>query len=143
MPPPAQAPLGLHLTRVARTVSRAFDAALAEAGGSLSSWLILIALKSRSLASQRELAEAVGIRGATLTHHLDSMEAAGLVRRRRDAANRRIQHVELTEGGAAAFQRMRRAAVAFDQRLRRGLSDEETAALGTALDRLHGNVTEV
>jgi MarR family transcriptional regulator for hemolysin len=143
MPPPAETPLGLHLTRVARTVSHAFDAALAEAGGSLSSWLILIALKTRTLANQRELAEAVGIRGATLTHHLDSMEAGGLVIRRRDADNRRIQHVELTESGAAAFQRMRSAAVAFDQRLRRGFSDEETAALGTALDRLHGNATEV
>ena len=32
MPRPAHPPLGLHLTRVARTVSRAFDETLAEAG---------------------------------------------------------------------------------------------------------------
>ena len=93
---PAHLPLGLHLTRVARTVSRAFDETLTEAGGSLPVWLVLISLKSRTLASQRELAEAVGIQGATLSHHLDAMESAGLVTRRRDPANRRLHLVELT-----------------------------------------------
>ena len=61
--PPLHEPLGLHLTRVSRTVSRAFGNTLAEAGGSLPVWLVLISLKSRPLASQRELAEAVGIQG--------------------------------------------------------------------------------
>ena len=55
MPRPAYQPLGLHLTRVSRTVSRAFDDALAEAGGSLPVWLVLISLKSGQRASQREL----------------------------------------------------------------------------------------
>ena len=118
MPRPAHPPLGLHLTRVARTVSRAFDETLAEAGGSLPVWLVLISLKSRQLASQRELAEAVGIQGATLTHHLDAMESAGLVTRRRDPANRRLHLVELTPAGEALFLRLRDAATAFDRRLR-------------------------
>ena len=54
-------------------------------------WLVLLNLKTRRLANQRELAEAVGIREATLTHHLNAMEAGGLITRRRDTANRRIQ----------------------------------------------------
>ena len=52
---------GLDLTRVSRTVSRAFDDALGEAGGSLPVWLVLISLKRGQLASQRELADAVGV----------------------------------------------------------------------------------
>src|ERR1700751_4721801 len=123
MPRPAHQPLGLHLTRISRTVSRAFDDTLAEAGGSLPVWLVLISLKSRQLASQRELAEAVGIQGATLTHHLDAMESAGLVTRRRDPANRRLHLVELTPAGDALFLRLRDAATAFDRRLRAGLSE--------------------
>ena len=99
MPRPAQQPLGLHLARVSRTVSRAFNDVLAEAGGSLPVWLVLISLKSGQLASQRELAEAVGVQGATLTHHLNAMESAGLVTRRRDPANRRLHLVELTQAG--------------------------------------------
>ena len=138
---PAHEPLGLHLTRVSRTVSRAFDETLAEAGGSLPAWLVLISLKSRQLASQRELAEAVGIQGATLTHHLDTMESAGLVTRRRDPANRRLHLVELTPAGDALFLRLRDAATAFDRRLRAGLSEDDVAQLEVLLTRLRDNVS--
>jgi len=139
--PPAHQPLGLHLTRISRTVSRAFDEALAEAGGSLPVWLVLISLKSGQLASQRELAEAVGVQGATLTHHLNAMESAGLVTRRRDPANRRLHLVELTPDGDALFFRLRDAAMAFDQQLRAGLSETETSQLETLLTRLRDNIS--
>jgi MarR family transcriptional regulator, transcriptional regulator for hemolysin len=137
---PVREPLGLQLTRVSRTVSRAFDDALAEAGGSLPVWLVLISLKSGQLASQRKLAEAVGVQGATLTHHLNAMESAGLVTRRRDPANRRLHLVELTPDGDALFFRLRDAAGAFDQRLRTGLSDAEAGQLEALLARLQSNV---
>ena len=71
---PAQLPVGLQLTQAARGISRAFDQALAEAGGSLPVWLVLLAMKTSAAASQRELAEAVGVKEATLTHHLNAME---------------------------------------------------------------------
>jgi len=137
---PVREPLGLQMTRVSRIVSRAFDDALAEAGGSLPVWLVLISLKSGQLASQRELADAIGIQGATLTHHLDAMESAGLVTRRRDPENRRLHLVELTPAGDALFARMRDAAMAFDERLRAGLSQPEVAQLEELLARLRDNV---
>jgi MarR family transcriptional regulator, transcriptional regulator for hemolysin len=141
VPRPAHTPIGLNLARTARSVSRAFDDALAQAGGSVPRWLVLISLKSQPMRNQRELAEAVGIREATLTHHLNSMDEEGLITRRRDPANRRVHLVELTEAGEAAFQRMRGAATAFDQRLRSGLSGDDVAQLETLLGRLAANVT--
>ena len=140
MPRPSRPPIGLHLARTARSVSRAFDDALAEAGGSVPVWLVLISLKSQQMRNQRELAEAVGIREATLTHHLNAMDEQGLITRRRDPANRRVHQVELTEAGEAAFQRMRGAATAFDQRLRAGLSGDELSQLEALLGRLAANV---
>jgi MarR family transcriptional regulator for hemolysin len=140
MPPPAGPPIGLHLTRTARVVSRAFEDALAAAGGSAPVWLILISLKTQRLANQRKLAEAIGIQGATLTHHLNAMEANGLVTRRFNPTNRRVHLVELTEAGEALFQRLRAAAVAFDRQLRAGLADEDVATLARLLDRLRHNV---
>ena len=94
-------PIGLQLSQAARTVSRAFDAALDGAGGTLAVWLILLNLKIHKPANQRELAEAVGVREATLTHHLNAMDARGLVTRARDTANRRVQVV----GGVAPGKR--------------------------------------
>jgi len=135
---PTQPPVGLALTRAARTIGRAFDETLAEAGGSLPAWLVLLAMKTRS-GSQRQLAEAVEIREATLTHHLNAMEVAGLITRQRDPANRRIHVVELTQAGEEMFGRLRDAAAAFDQRLRRGVSEEEVAGLRGLLARLAEN----
>ncbi len=136
---PARTPIGLQLAQAARTVSRAFDEALAVAGGSLPVWLVLLNIKARSLRNQRELAEAVGIREATLTHHLNGMEASGLITRQRDPANRRIHVVELTEAGEAAFLRLRDAAITFDRKLRRGISEQEIAELDSVLGRLAAN----
>ena len=142
MPRPAQLPIGLRLSRTARAASRAFDETLARAGGSVPVWLVLISLKRQQLRNQRELAEAVGIREATLSHHLTAMDRQGLITRRRDPANRRVHLVELTEAGETAFQQRRGAATAFDQRLRDGLSDPEIAELARLLDRLAANLGE-
>ena len=139
--PPASLPLGLHLARAAREITRAFDDALAEAGGSQPIWLVLISLKTRRLASQRELADAVGIREATLTHHLNAMDASGLITRRRDPENRRVHLVELTPAGEEAFFRMRKAAFAFSARLRAGFGEEELAEFERVLDRLRANAS--
>ncbi|MGW2661098.1 MarR family winged helix-turn-helix transcriptional regulator [Nocardia tengchongensis] len=142
MPRPARTPVGLVLTRTAKTVSRAFDETLAASGGSLPVWLILLTLKTQQLGNQRELAKAVGIEGATLTHHLTAMENEGLVTRRRDPANRRVQQVELTERGDALFLRLAGAAATHDQRLRAGFSDDEVAVLSDLLDRLAHNMNK-
>jgi MarR family transcriptional regulator for hemolysin len=128
------------LSRSAKAVSRAFDAALVEAGGSLPVWLVLLSLKTRQLGTQRELADVVGVQGATLTHHLNGMEADGLVTRRRDPANRRVHLVELTTAGEELFHRLRGAAVAHDERVRSGFTDGELRELAGMLDRLHDNV---
>jgi MarR family transcriptional regulator, transcriptional regulator for hemolysin len=141
MSAPARWPVGLQLAQAAKAVSRAFDDALAQAGGSLPVWLVLISVKSRQAASQRELAAAAGIQGATLTHHLNAMESAGLVTRRRDPENRRTHVVELTPAGDALFLRLRDAAMAFDQQLRSGLSGRDIDQLEQLLTRLRGNVT--
>jgi MarR family transcriptional regulator for hemolysin len=102
---------------------------------------VLISLKSRPSASQRQLAGAVGIQGATLTHHLNAMESAGLVTRHRDPANRRVHVVELTPEGDVLFLRLRDAAMAFDKRLRSGLGERDLDQLEELLTRLRGNVT--
>jgi MarR family transcriptional regulator for hemolysin len=139
---PQTTPIGLHLSRVAKEVGAAFDAALAAAGGSLPTWLILLNLKINHSVNQRRLAGAVGIREATLTHHLNGMEQQDLLTRRRDPDNRRTHVLELTPSGEALFLALREAAMAFDRRLRRGLTSAEVAGLAAGLDRLAANVTD-
>jgi MarR family transcriptional regulator, transcriptional regulator for hemolysin len=139
MPPPAVEPIGVHLTRASKRLSRAFADVLAAAGASVPTWLVLVSLQGAAHGAQRQLADAVGIEGATLTHHLNRMEADGLVTRTRDPANRRAHKVALTAAGEALFLRLLGPVSEFDRQLRAGLSDHEVATLRALLDRLAAN----
>jgi MarR family transcriptional regulator for hemolysin len=135
-------PLGLRLARAAHAVTQAFERAMAEAGGSASAWQVLLLVRSGEWGTQARMAEAMGITGATLTHHLNGLEEQGLVRRWREAGNRRVQRVELTEAGAELFERLRTVALRHDERLRAALSEAEAAQLADLLDRLQAAVRE-
>jgi MarR family transcriptional regulator for hemolysin len=123
----------------ARTVGRAFNDALAAAGGSVPIWLVLTTLRGEAWRTQQELARAVGIEGPTLTRHLDGMERAGLVVRRRAADDRRAIQVELTQRGEELHSELLTAVIAFNRKLRRGLDDAELDQLRATLDRLAEN----
>ena len=131
--------IGLLVSATAKALSREFDAALAAVGGSGPTWLVLQSLATGEHRTQGDLADAVGVRQPTLSHHLDGLERAGLVHRERTADNRRVQRVTVTEAGEALFLRLRRAAAAFDGRLRAGLDDAEVAELRRLLGQLAEN----
>jgi MarR family transcriptional regulator for hemolysin len=138
--PPARLPIGLRLARTARAVTQAFERAMDEAGGSASTWQVLLLVRSKSWDTQSRLAEAMGITSATLTHHLNALENGGLVRRWREPDNRRVQRVELTPEGVAMFDTLRSVAISHDRRLRSILGEEGTEQLADLLDRLRDGV---
>lgn len=133
-------PLGLLIATVGKRVDRAFDDALTAAGGSRSTWLILLAIKAGSGHTQTAIAQRVGISGPTLIHHLDRLEANGLVTRSRDTTNRRAQTVTLTASGERAFTQLRKAATAFDRRLHNGITEAELIDLRRLLTTISTNI---
>jgi MarR family transcriptional regulator for hemolysin len=133
-------PIGREVSAVAKDLTRAFSAELAEAGGSLPVWLTLLALKQQPWRTQQELAAAVGIEGPTLTHHLDRMEKSGLIDRARDPEDRRAVRVEMTPAGDELFLTLAKAAQSFDARLRDGLTDKKLDEFRAVLRRLRENV---
>lgn len=139
---PPIAPIGLRLARTARVATLAFERAMAEAGASASTWQVLVLVRSRRWDTQSAMAEEMGITGATLTHHLNALEEQGLVRRWREAGNRRAQNVELTPAGVELFDRLRGAAMRHDERLRAQLTDGQAEQLGELLDRLRAGLAE-
>jgi MarR family transcriptional regulator, transcriptional regulator for hemolysin len=133
-------PIGLEVARTGRLLNRAFDDSLVAVGGSLPVWLVMTTVKGSEHNRQRDIAGAIGVEDATLTHHLHRMESDGLISRHRDPANRRNQVVALTADGEALFQRMVATVIAFDTKLRRGLRAAELEQLRMFLDRLRTNV---
>lgn len=131
-PPPSPGqtgpvPVAVALWQLVQRVMRSFDALLAEEGGSWQVWHILLALHQGTPATQRELARAVGIREATLTHHLRGMEDRGLILRTREESNRRVQRIDVTEAGEALYRKLKSAAIRFDRTLRDAIGDDDVA----------------
>jgi MarR family transcriptional regulator, transcriptional regulator for hemolysin len=139
---PSDTPIGLQLAMTSKAVARAFGAALAEAGGSLSTWLVLASLRDGDPSTQVDLARAVGVEGPTLTRHLDTLEAAGLVERHRDTGDRRAVRVQLTDAGVQLHGVLLKTAMAFNERLAAGLTDAELKRIGDGLLRLAENVRD-
>src|SRR3954447_16957646 len=137
---PEGIPIARQLAMTSKTVSEAFNAALAAEGGSAPIWLALNELKQARWSTQLDLARALGIEGPTLTRHLRNMEHAGFVVRTRSQDDRRAVRVELTEAGEAAYERMLRAVIAFNRRLQAGLTRDELRQLDQLLSRLAANV---
>src|SRR3954449_6056328 len=140
MPPPRVPPIGLRLARTARMVGQAFERALSEAGGSAPTWQVLLLVRSEQWGTQAQMAEAMGITGATLTHHLNALEKRGLVRRWREEGNRRVQRAALTDDGEALFERLRVVAQRHDERLHEALGEDGVAGLAELLDRVQTNL---
>jgi len=139
-PPSGGPPIGRIVAQAGKALDRAFDDALSSAGGSRPTWLILLAVKTGAGGAQATIAARVGITGPTLVHHLDRLDAAGLISRHRDPGNRRLQAITLTPDGEAMFTRLRGAAVAFDRRLRNGVTDDDLATLRRVLPTMQHNV---
>jgi MarR family transcriptional regulator for hemolysin len=140
--PPIETPIGLRLARTARAVTQAFERSMAEAGGSAAAWQVLLLVRSANWGNQAQMAQAMGITGATLTHHLNALEAQGLVHRWRETGNRRVQRTALTPAGEELFGRLRSVAVQHDERLRTRLTDDEISLLGELLDRLEAGLKQ-
>lgn len=140
--PPSAPPIGFVLSQVSKAVARAFDDAMTQAGGSLSTWLVLRSLMPGGHQPQSDLALAVGVQGPTLTHHLNGLEAQGLITRTRDKADRRAHQVALTPEGRARFLQLRQTAERFDARLRGDLTGQEVDLLRDLLQRLRANVAD-
>lgn len=140
--PPSAPPIGFVLSQVSKAVARAFDDAMTQAGGSLPTWLVLRSLMPGGLQPQSDLAQAVGVQGPTLTHHLNGLEAQGLITRTRDKADRRAHQVALTPEGRARFLHLRQTAERFDARLRGDLTGQEVDLLRDLLLRLRAHVAD-
>lgn len=75
------------------------------------------------------LAESVGVRRATITGLLDTLEREGLLERERDMVNRRQVHVRLTERGRAVMKAALPEHFRLVNKMIEGLSEEELAVM--------------
>jgi len=142
LPKPPEHPIARELVFTAKAIREAFERVLEDAGGSLGTWIVLSALTHDGPFSQRDLAGHAQLEGATITHHVDRLERAGLVRRVVDPVDRRVRRIEATAAGKELRARLVEAAIGFEQELLTDIAPAEIAALRGVLARLSANLPQ-
>ncbi|MEU9017181.1 MarR family transcriptional regulator [Actinomadura sp. NPDC048394] len=86
--------------------------------------------------SQRELAGDLGMPPSRFVPFADELEERGLIERRRNATDRRVYALHLTEKGEALLTELAQAGMAHEQLLCEALTDEEHDRLLALLRRM-------
>ncbi len=127
----------LHGT--ARIWRQAIDRRLKNLGMSQASWMtIAVASKARSPLSQSELAERLGVEGATMVAMVDRLAKAGFVVRQPCQTDRRINRVVLTEEGNRLFEAVKAEAAAVRRELLATIDPTKLAVATELLETLQG-----
>ncbi|MDB5803098.1 MAG: hypothetical protein JWN73_420 [Betaproteobacteria bacterium] len=118
------------LHHAARAWRLALDRRLKHLGLGQAGWMtVAIAAKAKATLSQSELAQGVGVEGATMVAMIDRLVAAGLVERKVEESDRRVKRVAVTPGGMALYAEVKAEADAFRREV---LSDEDEKLLAKA-----------
>jgi MarR family transcriptional regulator for hemolysin len=127
----------LHNT--SRAWRQALDRRLKYLGLSQASWMtIAVAAKARGPLSQSELADRLGVEGATMVSMVDRLVKAGLVIREPSATDRRVKRVVLTPAGTRLYGQVRDEAAAFRKELLAKMDPKKLLAATELLETLQG-----
>jgi len=89
--------IGFIVNTTAKSFQRSFDLELRKnVGVTLSQWRVVSALVLQPGLTQKEIADKMGIEGATLVPVIDKMEKEGLLKRKQDSTDRRANRIYLT-----------------------------------------------
>ncbi len=127
----------LHGT--ARCWRQAIDRRLKGLGLSQASWMtIAVASKAQSPLSQSELADRLGVEGASMVAMVDRLVKAGFIVRQPCEHDRRINRVVLTEAGNRLFAIVKTEAAAVRKELLAKLDPQKVAIATELLETLQG-----
>lgn len=98
--------LGFLLNDVSRLMRQRFDERARRLGLTRAQWRVLGHLRRYEGINQGSLAEILEVETVTLGRHIDRLEDAGWVERRRDPADRRVWRLHLAEKSRPMIDRL-------------------------------------
>lgn len=132
-----------YLVRQAHNaLQRLLEQAIAPHGVLRGQWYFLRVLWEEEGLTQRELSARVGTKEPTTIVALRSMEAAGLVKRRRSETDRRKIHVDLTPKARRLRDKLLPLARSVNETATRGLSPDDLETLHRLLQKMVANLDE-
>jgi MarR family transcriptional regulator for hemolysin len=139
----AEASIARNVMPLARWWRAEADRTLSELGLShASGWVLLHVGRLGDAVRQSDLAAAVDMRGASLVRLIDLLEAEGLITRKVEVRDRRINRIHLTDTGRVLVGRIETALQAVRQAALAGIEDEALEITAGVLDQLAARFAE-
>lgn len=136
-----QITFGFLLHDTARLQRRAFERRAKGTGLTRAQWAVLAYVARNEGSNQAALADMLDIEPITLVRLLDKLEAAGLVERRPDPADRRVRRLYLTPATGPLLEQMQELAAATREIALAGLSPAERQQLTDLLMKVRNNLS--
>jgi len=128
---------GALLAQTARHWRRAVDRELQPFGLTEATWLPLLRLaRAPESMRQKALAASLSLEGSSVVRLLDSLQAAGLIERREDEADRRAKAIVLTVLGRAIVEQVEAVARDVRERALAGVSEPDIQTTIRVLDHI-------
>ena len=133
--------VGFIVNNTAKMFVKALDTELRKRiGVTFSQWKILVMLAMKDGTTQKEIANGLGLEGATLIPILDKMEKDGLVIRKVDPADRRNNRVYRTEKAESIWPSMVECALKIREISVRNIPLNHVAIMLDSLQKIYTNL---
>jgi DNA-binding MarR family transcriptional regulator len=133
--------LGYRIKLLSQLLTRKFTDKLEPFGLTPFHWLVLCCLWQEDGLPTSSIGEKLQQVGGTLTGVLDRMEERGLVRRERDAHDRRIWRIWLTDAGKELEKVLPPLAAELREETMRGISATDRELFSQLLNRAISNLS--
>jgi len=133
--------MGFVVNMTAKAFQKSFDIELRKnAGVSLSQWRVVGALVIQPGLTQKEIADKVGIEGATLVPIIDKMEKEGLLKRKPDSNDRRVNRIYLTQKADSLWESMVECALKIRKSSTKNISENDIQTTLETLRKISQNL---
>ena len=132
--------IGIRISVLSRQMRNSFDRRVADLGVTRSQWQMIAVVSRRPGATQRVIADAMEMSEASAGRLIDRLCADGLLERRERHDDRRARAVYLTRQAEPLLEQLSEIGRHNEERLFRGLSDDELASLDSCLAKIAKNL---
>lgn len=134
--------MGFVVNTTAKAFQRSFDIELRKnVGVTLSQWRVVGTLVLQPGLTQKEIADKVGVEGATLVPIIDKMEKEGLLKRKPDSSDRRINRIYLTPKADSLWESMIECALRIRKSSSKNISESDIQTTLETLRKITKNLT--
>jgi MarR family transcriptional regulator for hemolysin len=133
--------IGYIINRTAKAFIKALDSELREkVGVTAGQWKVIVMLVDQNGLTQKEIADKLGLDGATLIPIIDKMEKYELVLRKVDPADRRNNRIYRTERAEVLWEKMVKCVSSIKEISLKGIPDQNVKITKDVLENIWQNL---